>query len=82
MRFDYEHQSADVALDGAMTIEDSKRAEAPTALQAQCRGRIERQNIGFCGSYRRGVAARLGDDRLAAGGLLSVSPPCKSRRIQ
>ena len=48
MRFDYEYQSADVALDGAMTIEDSKRAEAPTALQAQCRGRIERQNIGFC----------------------------------
>jgi hypothetical protein len=48
MRFDYEHQSADVALDGAMTIEDSEQAEAPTALQAQCRGRIERQNIGFC----------------------------------
>jgi hypothetical protein len=48
MRFDYEDQSADVALDGAMTIEDSKRAEAPTALQAQCRGRIERQNIGSC----------------------------------
>ena len=47
MRFDYEYQSSDVALEGAMTIEDSKRAEAPTPLQAECRGRIERQNIGF-----------------------------------
>ena len=33
---------------GAMTIEDSKWAEAPTALQPQCQGRIERQNIGLC----------------------------------
>jgi hypothetical protein len=48
MRCDYEHQSTDVALHGAITIKDSKRAEAPRALQAQCRGRIERQNIGFC----------------------------------
>jgi hypothetical protein len=72
MRFDYEHQSADVALDGAMTIEDSKRAEAPTALQAQCRGRIAAEYRILRGSYRRCVAARLGDDRLAAGGLLSV----------
>jgi hypothetical protein len=56
MRFDYEHQSADIALDCAMTIEDSKRAEAPTALQAQCRGRIERQNIGFCAVVIVGVS--------------------------
>jgi len=31
-----------------MTIENFKRAEALTALQTQCEGRVGRQNIGLC----------------------------------
>jgi hypothetical protein len=31
-----------------MTTEDFARAETLTALRAQCRGRVRRQNVGFC----------------------------------
>lgn len=52
MRFDHEQHFADVTRrkgrDSAMTTEDFARAETLTALRAQCRGRVRRQNVGFC----------------------------------